>query len=549
MEVATRPSHDGAPEYKCTYCDRIMNRKSNMKRHIASIHTKVKHSSCCNAHFTTTAALRLHQKTVHENGYVCPTCGRTFERKASLDRHIFTHTTEKPFKCESCPYNTCSKFNLKRHARLKHSALPQVPVPQPEIQVPVPQPRPEAPEENQQYSQAQEGPALALHQGMPDTRDIAHRPVAPHHAVEESLHPFREESAFILHQELSEPGLPHQPGPSHHTLRYSTPQPGPSHRTLRDPSPQPGPSHHALRYQSPQPDPSHRTLRDPSPQPGPSHHTLRDPSPQPDPSHHTLRDPSPQPGLSHYTLRDPTAQPGPSYHRTEESHHAFGHVSQWLTPPAEELEPRAHYQEQEVPLPLDLRRNSPGDINAAERHFPHYYWWPRAQGQPTSDGWVPQWPLPPYACHQVLSPTTGHYSYQHAYPAPHYSYWQSHDNNSHSAAAAHQSQEWSLPREGTREGAPAEPFSDIQSQSEVVQSSPSAVSENQQPRSPDDLPSSPASLEQRGRESPQHQDAVCTSLDPSPPPVFQEPRQDPPQKRHPWPNKDYIRSHVFSGSV
>ncbi|XP_063868187.1 zinc finger protein ZFAT-like [Scylla paramamosain] len=197
MEVATRPSHDGAPEYKCTYCDRIMNRKSNMKRHIASIHTKVKHSSCCNAHFTTTAALRLHQKTVHENGYVCPTCGRTFERKASLDRHIFTHTTEKPFKCESCPYNTCSKFNLKRHARLKHSALPQVPVPQPEIQVPVPQPRPEAPEENQQYSQAQEGPALALHQGMPDTRDIAHRPVAPHHAVEESLHPFREDQALV----------------------------------------------------------------------------------------------------------------------------------------------------------------------------------------------------------------------------------------------------------------------------------------------------------------------------------------------------------------
>ncbi|KAL2837696.1 hypothetical protein BJY01DRAFT_251321 [Aspergillus pseudoustus] len=50
----------------------------------------------------------------------CTHCGRSFRRKEHLERHLRTHTNEKPFKC-ICGASFSRRDLLTRHARLAHS--------------------------------------------------------------------------------------------------------------------------------------------------------------------------------------------------------------------------------------------------------------------------------------------------------------------------------------------------------------------------------------------------------------------------------------------
>lgn len=52
--------------------------------------------------------------------YVCPVCGKNFSQPSHYRTHMRSHTGERPFRCQYCPYSASQKGNLKTHVQTVH---------------------------------------------------------------------------------------------------------------------------------------------------------------------------------------------------------------------------------------------------------------------------------------------------------------------------------------------------------------------------------------------------------------------------------------------
>jgi len=114
-----------AHEYVCAECGHGFRRMYELKRHIDSVHLRIRNYPCeiCGKRFSQAGHVRVHIQTVHEKAAfnLCEICGRGFGTKPKLVRHRKSvHEKSRHHQCRVCHSKYFQSSDLKRHLRLKH---------------------------------------------------------------------------------------------------------------------------------------------------------------------------------------------------------------------------------------------------------------------------------------------------------------------------------------------------------------------------------------------------------------------------------------------
>ncbi|KAG8195236.1 hypothetical protein JTE90_027977 [Oedothorax gibbosus] len=94
---------------ECSSTDELPSRKSNSAGGICPK---------CKEVFADLHSFTLHVKKHNVDETTCGICSKKLSSASSLDRHMLTHTGEKPFKCKYCPQCFTTNGNMNRHMHI-----------------------------------------------------------------------------------------------------------------------------------------------------------------------------------------------------------------------------------------------------------------------------------------------------------------------------------------------------------------------------------------------------------------------------------------------
>ena len=106
-------------------CSAKFKKESYLRRHIASVHEKIKPYKCptCGSNFSLKHHMRIHIAAVHERKklYSCNTCDASFGHKSNLNGHITSvHEGKKTYDCKICDAQFVAKQVLQKHISKVH---------------------------------------------------------------------------------------------------------------------------------------------------------------------------------------------------------------------------------------------------------------------------------------------------------------------------------------------------------------------------------------------------------------------------------------------
>lgn len=113
--------HAPVRAHKCSKCEDVFDRASQLDYHRRSVHLGEKSQICqiCGKGFFRKTDLRTHMN-VHlgTEQSICEICGRKFNHVSNLIRHCRTHCGAKPYPCSICGKRFTQTSSLARHRRI-----------------------------------------------------------------------------------------------------------------------------------------------------------------------------------------------------------------------------------------------------------------------------------------------------------------------------------------------------------------------------------------------------------------------------------------------
>ena len=120
----------------CDICQEECLDEDGLARHLVQKHCSKNDKGqyvcyLCHAyHRAKIRDVRRHIQAVHWGSkdvyFNCPTCGKEFEKKDELERHVLSNHSEKTFHCDKCPSSFGSRIGLVNHIKCKHEEQKEV---------------------------------------------------------------------------------------------------------------------------------------------------------------------------------------------------------------------------------------------------------------------------------------------------------------------------------------------------------------------------------------------------------------------------------------